>query len=316
MFDYGIDIDGVLTIETSGHDYENRTPNISNIEKIRSLSESCSVCFYSARRPCDLEVTKKWLAKYNLDGPVFLGKPLCKQYVDDRMAVISSIGRRSCLLFTGGMDSLIAYHYLAKPDCLYFDLGHRYAEKEKSAVAKLVPSARVLSMIKLAKYELSDACIPGRNLYLAMAACSEGYDRISLIVQKDETNIPDRTKLFSMFSSALLSDLFERDIVVDTPFWDMDKTDMLRWYVLNGHDLDAVVNVSTSCYHPSLYQCGSCSACFRKAVAMANAGLLDLSCFFENPFQSNVAKEYLGSLAKYPSSRQERILNAFKIHQS
>ena len=43
------------------------------------------------------------------------------------------------LLFSGGIDSFIAYHYLKEPRTLYLDLGTPYTKKEIEFVKKIDP---------------------------------------------------------------------------------------------------------------------------------------------------------------------------------
>jgi 7-cyano-7-deazaguanine synthase in queuosine biosynthesis len=58
-----IDIDGVITKETKGHDYAKRTPDLGKIERINNLYENLNhlVILYSSRFEVDREVTKGWL---------------------------------------------------------------------------------------------------------------------------------------------------------------------------------------------------------------------------------------------------------------
>ena len=46
---------------------------------------------------------------------------------------------KDILLFSGGLDSYIAYFYLQNPTCLFIDLKHKYAEIEKRTVCRLQP---------------------------------------------------------------------------------------------------------------------------------------------------------------------------------
>ena len=44
------------------------------------------------------------------------------------------------LLFSGGIDSYVAWHYLSKPQTVYFNLKSRYSNKEMKIIRKLIPS--------------------------------------------------------------------------------------------------------------------------------------------------------------------------------
>jgi uncharacterized HAD superfamily protein len=62
-----VDIDGILTMETDGHDYANRTPNERAISKVNFLYENGNrITLYSARFAEDEEITKAWLKKHGV----------------------------------------------------------------------------------------------------------------------------------------------------------------------------------------------------------------------------------------------------------
>ena len=83
---YCIDIDGVLTNETAGHDYANRSPNIRNINAVNSLHRlGHRILLYTARYPEDELITKAWLLTFNVKyHELKLGKPQYDFIVDDK----------------------------------------------------------------------------------------------------------------------------------------------------------------------------------------------------------------------------------------
>jgi len=87
------DIDGILTLETIGHDYIKRTPNIKGIlycNKLINLGHK--VILYSSRYKEDLEVTKKWLEKHNVQyTAIILGKPQYDYIVDDKSLSLNEL---------------------------------------------------------------------------------------------------------------------------------------------------------------------------------------------------------------------------------
>jgi len=81
------DLDGTLTLETEGHDYANRTPNIFMIHKIRQWYRHGShIILYSARlMKIDRKITILWLKKYHVPyHELILGKPKADIYIDDK----------------------------------------------------------------------------------------------------------------------------------------------------------------------------------------------------------------------------------------
>jgi len=224
---------------------------------------------------------------------------------------------KTVLLFTGGIDSLVAHYYLdlelKEPhDLLYFNLGHRYSKQEmenaKQLAGRMGVDLRVEDFIKLGRFEEPDANIPARNLYLIMGAASLGYDKIYLIVQRGETSIPDRTLSFFINASSLLSTLYERDIEVDSPFWNMTKQDMVKWYKEKGLDTSLLID-TRSCYSPTKEECGNCPACFRKYVALVYN---DIQPKFE--LKEEIISYYKEKLLKheYDSVREKQTIEALK----
>ena len=131
---------------------------------------------------------------------------------------------KEVLLYSGGMDSLIAWEYLKRPETLYINLKHKYYKEELSSVLLTVPDTKILdSALSLGAFETAGAEIPMRNMYMAMAAASLGYEKIWLVVQKDEMSIPDRTEKFFLKASEMISFLMGKTVVVNSPFKHMDK---------------------------------------------------------------------------------------------
>jgi 7-cyano-7-deazaguanine synthase in queuosine biosynthesis len=182
------------------------------------------------------------------------------------------------LLYSGGIDSFIAYHFLSYPQTIYFGIGHKYEYKEIHAIEKTIPQTKIdQSMLHLGKIEQPDANIPMRNLFLLAAAASYIQSKeavIYLIVQKGEMEIPDRTNDFLSRASIMLTSLCERKIEVQSPFVELTKTMMVKWYVDKGFPIDALKNTH-ACYTPTIDRtpCYACAACFRRWVALFNNGI-------------------------------------------
>jgi 7-cyano-7-deazaguanine synthase in queuosine biosynthesis len=173
------------------------------------------------------------------------------------------------LLFSGGLDSYIAWHYLGKPKTLYCDLGHRYASLEVDAVRRLIPTTIIDTRLNLADWEEKDAHIPLRNAFLIMIA-SHYDDQVSLVVQKGEMDLPDRSKWFFEKFEDILSDL-RGQMQISSPFYAMTKTQMVQWYIHQGFSVRNLI-ATRSCFSPGVVPCGNCAACFRRWVAFTNNG--------------------------------------------
>ncbi|MGH3804922.1 MAG: hypothetical protein ACRDTD_33215, partial [Pseudonocardiaceae bacterium] len=136
------------------------------------------------------------------------------------------------LLFSAGLDSFPAWYYLGQPPGLYFDLGHRYAGQERAAIAVLAGRCgieiTISEELRLGAWEANDAIIPLRNAYLAMLAAHRA-DRVWCIGVKGDHTLDKSPQAFADIS-AFITRLSGREVRVDSPFWEMTKTQIIAWY--------------------------------------------------------------------------------------
>lgn len=222
------------------------------------------------------------------------------------------------LLFSGGLDSFIGWHYLSRPDCLYIDLKHKYAGVEKERIkllqTKLNIKVKYDRRLVLRDKEESDGNIPMRNSFLCHIAALHGGEWIYLIVQKGETHSPDRSINFLTKTQKLLSDMLEKEITIETPFLNMSKVDMVKWYREQGLSTENLL-LTTSCYNiggNNGNQCGYCSACFRRWVAFELNDLQEE--YYINPWDTELARRYLAAArsGEYKEQRAEEIISALE----
>lgn len=211
---------------------------------------------------------------------------------------------KSVLLFSGGVDSFVAYHYLGMPPTIYFDCKSRYSQKEIPVVLGLVPSTIIDNSLDLHDREYGEkAYIPFRNLLFALQAVKYA-DKIVIAGLADD-KVSDKSKTaFAMFSD-LMSDLEGREIEVVSPFWEMTKADVVEWYLKSGFSVEALFR-TVSCYdpRPDVKYCGTCPSCFRKWVAFRANGL---SLDFDN---QELMQRYLADAkaGKYIEDRNRNII--------
>ena len=227
---------------------------------------------------------------------------------------------KEVVLYSGGMDSHIAWYYLGKPEAIYIVHGCRYEWKQLRAIQKIreIEGTNKISIVdgilNLSPFELPDANIPLRNMYFAMVAANLGYDKIYLIVQRGETSIPDRTPKFFKQISQILTEQFNREIVVESPFFDMTKQDMVKWYLDNGGNIESLLH-TTACFHPVYDACGNCKACFRRWVALRYNGLEDkYRNYHQDIRNSPVTKKYIEDIlnGKYDEKRSQQTLEVLR----
>lgn len=218
------------------------------------------------------------------------------------------------LCFSGGLDSFIAWNYLKKPPALFFELGHRYCERERKTVdflsQKYGISVVVCDLLDIGSFEEPDANLPLRNLYLVMLA-SHFADRIHLIVQRGEMSIPDRSERFFRETSDFLSFLHGRPITVATPFSEMTKVDMVDWYLNENLPFEGLLDCY-SCFEGKAKACGMCAACFRKFIALEANGLSTEGHFSKDLLQWEGVDRYVKNLAQYEPRRREQIIRVLK----
>jgi 7-cyano-7-deazaguanine synthase in queuosine biosynthesis len=220
---------------------------------------------------------------------------------------------KDILLFSGGLDSLIAWYYLNEPKCLYVNLGHKYNIKERIATDSISKAVgmdlTVDNRLSMGDFEREDAYIPMRNSFLAHIASLYG-DKIWIVAQKGEMDIPDRSpKFFNEITDLLKFLNGNLNIQVSTPFSDMTKTDMVSWYVEQGLPID-ILKLTSSCYNGD--RCGTCPACFRRWVSME---LNSISEYYKvNPWETPLAQVYAQRAKEgyYNYQRTDEILLALK----
>jgi 7-cyano-7-deazaguanine synthase in queuosine biosynthesis len=177
------------------------------------------------------------------------------------------------LLFSGGIDSFIAWHYLRYPQTVYFDLKTPYSQKEIKVIKKLIPATMIDDSLNLSERQHGkNAYIPFRNLYLAMLACH--YSDTIMIAGVKDDNVSDKNEAIFKEFSHLLSDLENRPIRVLSPFWDMTKAQIVEWYLKHVDYGKEELLQTISCYsNDKGNYCGSCPSCFRKFIALYANGI-------------------------------------------
>lgn len=243
------------------------------------------------------------------------------------------------LMYSGGLDSFIAYWYLKfemgiDPTLVYAALGHRYQYQE---MERFIDHQKIIGKpihidysLSLGHVEEPDAYIPLRNSFLAHVG-SFYADNVWLITQKGETMLGDRSLRGFQLMSETMTHLYDdgRTITVNTPFWDMTKVDMVSWFKEKGLPTDWLLRTH-SCYYSQSFAkvktfngyhshveqryipCGQCSACFRRWVAFE---LNDISEEYDvDPWSTDLAQSYLKKAKEgyYGWGRDEEIIAALE----
>ena len=218
------------------------------------------------------------------------------------------VGDSEVILFSSGIDSFIAWHYLGKPKCLHF-VGHsRYSWKEKIAVEQFAerhPESKIIIVgdYWLSQFEAEDANIPGRNLHFAAVAAHYG-DKVYLVCQRGEMVIPDRSPKFFTEVSELLTFLHGRPKLISPVFQDMTKADMVKWALENRVPREDLLS-TYSCFSGLAGRCGGCPACARTAWALDYNNILPNNFFLQDIWKWEGWQQYISKIkaGKYESVR-------------
>ena len=184
------------------------------------------------------------------------------------------------IMYSGGLDSLIAYHYAnskkLSPLCLHLNMGQPYAEKELASInrkSEWHPPVCVLSitdLYPLISTRLTNQIIPSRNVLLAVIG-SMLAPRVWINALDGEQNGKehDKSPKFYDDASSLLTftnDFFQPTSVIESPFTCMSKGEVIKWALAYGIPTDVLINTS-SCYDDTEMKCGKCLTCVKRYLA-------------------------------------------------
>lgn len=216
------------------------------------------------------------------------------------------------LLFSGGIDSYVAWHYLDKPYTVYFDLGTPYSEKEKIIVQELIPTTIINDSLKLGDQQQEEnAYIPFRNLHLALLAYQYAPEIIICGI-KDDIVSDKNPQIFAEFSK-IMSVMEKKTINVYSPFFQYTKTQIIDWYINNGGNIDHLWYETISCYNAEMdsVYCGDCGSCFRKWNAFWEHG------YHKTFHNMDIMNGYLERAIKghYHNDRNESIVRCIQDYK-
>lgn len=213
-------------------------------------------------------------------------------------------------LFTPGLDSYLADWCLREDFYkdkdvdirrIYFDLGSRYSTNEKLMLDKVHPRHfyNISNNINISNIEHEDAHVPNRNLLLVIMAQSlTDADIVYINGMKDDRVSDNNKDIFDAFS-LVLSKSAEKQVIVTSPFWKLEKAEIVKSFVTIKHQGDEektfkdLIQKTYSCFSGNLnqhnlkfwtrtnnhyiesiknittYGCLKCPACFRRLSAIS-----------------------------------------------
>lgn len=220
------------------------------------------------------------------------------------------------ILYSGGLDSRILYHYAKKtyPDAEVTAVYYKHGcDSEASEISRLPDFVKIRTLdwlgseiqplSKKSDPFASNIYIPGRNLvFAALAACQELPDEVWMGTLVDENNdqATDKNEMFRNKTSELLSYVlspFKDSITLRFPFVELNftKRDSVKWALENGLDQEELKK-TTSCWHNhNGIQCGKCKQCLKRDLVFLLNGIQEEYEVdpFTDPEQILRMKEYL-----------------------
>ena len=221
------------------------------------------------------------------------------------------------LMFSGGLDSYLALLTLLDngidPILVYAEHGsqNNYEQlyQAKTLAKKHKKELIVDRTLSLGQWEEENAFIPNRNGFLAYIGALYGDFIYFAIMDGEQTYTDCRPDTF-MALSVSLTKLSGRPVVVDSPFWELTKAEVIA-------NLDPIHHknlLHTWSCHRGLRtkHCGNCSACFRRFVSFGVNGIEEE--WEVEPWKTGLADDYFNKAAVgfYEGKRDEEILKALE----
>lgn len=216
--------------------------------------------------------------------------------------------RNLSIMYSGGLDSYIAYHYakanLFNPELVYVNLGHPYVAKEKAACDKNGLPYKELNfsdLFPLIEGKLTNQIIPFRNLFLGTIGAMLN-PRIWICALEGEQHGKEHDKSHRFFNDTtelftFVGDFFQEDTIIETPFSHMTKADTIAWAIKSGVSVENMLNTS-SCYHPEVVKCGQCLTCVKRHMAFLLNDIEEYDFEIDNPWNSDYMDELLREIPK------------------
>jgi 7-cyano-7-deazaguanine synthase in queuosine biosynthesis len=244
-------------------------------------------------------------------------------------------------MYSGGLDSLIAYNYALKlgydPICLWIDMDHEYAHKEEHAMEKVkefvdehtnfrtyvptIQKMKISGLIPLIQARLSNQIIPSRNVMLATIG-SMFSPRVWINALDGEQNGKEHDKSVKFFEDTtrlltFTNEFFQKETIVESPFASMTKAETITWALEHGMPMEMLFRTS-SCYDGVLEKCGMCLTCYKRFTAFLLNDIWEVG-YKVNPLKTDYAKEMCEEIPKaaekndYSRFTPKRIKEHFKL---
>lgn len=257
---------------------------------------------------------------------------------------VMALPQRVCVPVTGGLDSTLLYFKIKRDLAVgveskresiqihtaYYDFGQSYAYKEIDALQRLgIPLSNHIDRRDMTNGGIYwKHILPGRNFYI-LASLAEnhmpqgGVILFGAVDGEMPTQGGDKSKRFFAQLNTLFAAL-PYPVIIECPFQNMTKTDLVEWWLRSGGEKEILVN-TVSCFNAEWvmpWHCGECQACLRKWLAFACNNIelktevpVKLGCVEYIEKYNRVLNEALntGDFTKYSQRRCEQDLKGLAL---
>lgn len=237
---------------------------------------------------------------------------------------------KKVLLYSGGLDSVLA-NFLWSPDILlYIDSQSNYSDKELEQLNNFKPfrDERLIiddQTFDFADMEKENLIVPFRNVYFILRALHYGQtvflgaNKADLSGDKDERFRELLTELVSNMVRETASTSFapeswvDNDFSIEFPSLAFTKTELVRVALDNDMPEEILKNIRTCYDKDSVIGCGKCGPCVQKEIALSLNGVEAM--FDTDPMDFAIELHSKASTDPKAYSRQEQLEQYLKYRQ-
>jgi len=242
--------------------------------------------------------------------------------------------KKILIMYSGGLDSLIMKHLADtkgyKVNCLFFDIGQPYVDKELAALPDFVDVRKVdwlkedqeLAGKSDKGSKTGNIFIPGRNLTLAaLGASIYTPDEIWMGALQGEMgpNSTDKNRTFLKKANEAFSYVFSpysENLQIKFPLADMNfgKFEAVEWALSAGLPVESIL-ASSSCLNASESKnCGRCAVCARRKGIFTQLGFSEE--YEVDPFEAEENRDMIEEMVNgsyYDEFRCREIVPALEM---
>jgi hypothetical protein len=196
------------------------------------------------------------------------------------------------LLYSGGLESYVARFLFHPRKMLFFDIGTDGSAQELIRIEReRIGILEIIDLAALGNFQGENMTLPHRNSIFALIASNYGSNIMigaGLAAHRDADFVWGAMieAQLNYFDDPAYGLKYHQPFHILMPFKNMTKSQILFEYLKHGGEPRKFAEISRSCEAATERECGVCSKCLRKGVAMVNNGLF-LPDYIEMVFEQN-----------------------------